>query len=48
MWFRACDERGMAVNDRLIHLHKMYEHLVSLLQFSHYPPNKTHVAGIPI
>ena len=48
MWFRACDERGMPVNDRLIHLHKMYEHLVSLLQFSHYPPNKTHVAGIPI
>ena len=48
MWFRACDERGMPVNDRLIHLHKMYEHLVSLLQFSHYPPNKIHVAGIPI
>ena len=48
MWFRACDECGMAVNDRLLHLNKIYNYLVSLLEFSHYPPNRTHVAGIPI
>ena len=48
MWFRACDECGMAVNDRLLHLNKMYNYLVSLLELSHYPPNRTHVAGIPI
>ena len=48
MWFRTCNERGMAVNDRLLHLNKMYDYLVSLLEFSHYPLNKTHAAGIPI
>ncbi|MCG8622125.1 MAG: hypothetical protein MJE68_09050, partial [Proteobacteria bacterium] len=48
MWFRACDERGMPVHDRLRYLMDMYDHLVSLLEYSHYPPNKTHIAGIPI
>ena len=25
-WYKACDERGMAVNDRLTHLYNMYEY----------------------
>ena len=48
MWFRACDERGMGVKDRLLHLERMYDYLVSMMEFSHYPPLKTHVGGIPI
>ena len=48
MWFKACDEWGMPVNEWLSHLTNMYNHLVGLLQFSHYPPNKTHIGGIPI
>ena len=48
MWFKACDERGMDVNERLMNLTHMYDYLVSLLEFSHYPPNKTHISGIPI
>ena len=48
MWFRACDEHGMPVHDRLVHLNKMYKYLVALPEFSHYPLNRTHVSGIPI
>ena len=48
MWFKACDQRGMDVHERLNHLRQMYKYMVSLLEFSHYPPNKTHISGIPI
>ena len=47
-WYKACDERGMAVNDRLTNLYKMYEYLSSLMYLNHYPPMKTHICGIPI
>ena len=47
-WYKACDERGMAVNDRLTHLYNMYEYLSSLMYLNHYPPVKTHICGIPI
>ena len=47
-WYKACDERGMAVNDRLTNLYKMYEYLSSLMYMNHYPPMKTHICGIPI
>ena len=43
-WYKAYDERGMAVNERL----KMYEYLSSLMYLNHYPPMKTHICGIPI
>ena len=47
-WYKACDERGMGVNDRLTHLYNMYEYLSSLMCLNHYPPVKTHICGIPI
>ena len=47
-WYKACDERGMAVNERLTNLYKMYEYLSSLMSMNHYPPMKTHICGIPI
>ena len=47
-WYKACDERGMAVNERLTNLYKMYEYLSSLMSLNHYPPLKTHICGIPI
>ena len=47
-WYKACDERGMTVNDRLTNLYQMYEYLSSLMYLNHYPPIKTHICGIPI
>ena len=47
-WYKACDERGMAVNERLTNLYKMYEYLSNLMSEHHYPPLKTHICGIPI
>ena len=47
-WFRACDERGMDVEERIHHWNNMYSFLVSKCQFAEYPPPTTHVEGIPI
>ena len=47
-WYKARDERGMAVNERLTNLYKMHEYLNSLMYLNHYPPVKTHICGIPI
>ena len=47
-WYKACDERVMAVNERLEIFYKMYEYLSSLMYLNHYPPMKTHICGIPI
>ena len=47
-WFRACDERGMAITDRIKNLNAMYEYMVGKCNFSDYPPPITHVEGIPI
>ena len=47
-WYKACDERGMAVNDRLKNLYQMYEYLSSLMSMNHCSPTKTHICGIPI
>ena len=47
-WFRACDERGMDVRQRLFNLHKMYEYLLSTVNLADYPPPMRHIAGLPI
>ena len=47
-WYKARDERGMAVNDRLKYWYQMYEYLSSLVSMNHYPPMKTHICGILI
>ena len=47
-WFRACDERGMDVEERIHHWNNMYSFLVSKCQFADYPPPTTHIEGIPI
>ena len=47
-WFRACDERGMEVLQRLKFLNDMYLHILSKHTFSTYPPAKNYIAGIPI
>ena len=47
-WFRACDERGMEITDRIKYLNTMYEYMVGKCNFSDYPPPMTHVQGIPI
>ena len=47
-WFRACDERGMRVEQRLYFLNDMYQFLLSKCNISDYPPITTHVEGIPI
>ena len=47
-WFRACDERGMSVNDRLKFWNEMYYYLVNRSALADFPPKTTHIAGIPI
>ena len=47
-WFRACDERGMKITDRITYLNAMYEYMVGKCNFCDYPPPITHVQGIPI
>ena len=47
-WFNACDQRGMCVEDRLSKLRDMYHYMLSLYCLSHYPPESTHIKGIPI
>ena len=47
-WFRACDERGMSVEDRIIKWNDMYSFLISKCNLHDYPPPRTHIDGIPI
>ena len=47
-WFRACDERGMQITDRIKHLNTMYEYMVGKCNFSDYPPPISHVEVNPI
>ena len=47
-WFRACDERGMDVKDRIKYWNDMYSYLLSKCDISDYPPLTTHVEGIPV
>ena len=47
-WYDACDMRGMSVNDRLKKLNAMFKYLSNLMPLDHYPPQRTHVCGIPI
>ena len=47
-WYKAYDERGMAVNERLTNLYKIDEYLSSLMYLNHYPQMKTHILGIPL
>ena len=47
-WYRACDERGIDVKERLKYLNKMYCYLIGKCNISDYPPPTTHVEGIPI
>ena len=46
--FNACDQRGMCVADRLTKLRDMYHYMLSLYCLSDYPPEYTHIKGIPI
>ena len=39
-WFRACDERGMRVEDRIMKWNEMYSFLVSKCNLHDYPPPK--------
>ena len=47
-WFKACDERGMSVEDRITKWNAMYCLLLSKCNISDYPPPTTHIDGIPI
>ena len=47
-WFNACDQRGMAITDRLEKLQAMYEYMIGKFNMSDYPPPSTYVEGIPI
>ena len=47
-WFRACDQRGMDVKQRLYNLQQMYEYLLRTVNLSSYPPPMRHIAGLPI
>ena len=47
-WFRACDERGMDVHDRIKYWNEMYSSLVSKCKICDYPPLTTHVEGKPV
>ena len=47
-WYRACDERGMDVKERVHLWNDMYSFLVAKCNFSDYPPPTTHIQGIPI
>ena len=47
-WFNACDERGIPAYERLSKLSAMYHYLLNLYTFSEYPPETTHIQGIPI
>ena len=47
-WFRACDERGLTVTERLKFWNEMYYYLVNQSALADFPPKTTHIAGIPI
>ena len=47
-WFRACNDRGMEITDRINHLNTMYEYMVGKCNFSDYLLPISHVEGIPI
>ena len=47
-WFRACDERGMCVEDRIKYWNDMYSFMLSKCEICKYPPPTTDVQGIPI
>ena len=47
-WYRACDERGIDMKERLQLLNEMYCYLIGKCNICDYPPPTTHVEGIPI
>ena len=47
-WFNACDKRGISACERMNYLYAMYQYLLSLYTFSEYPPQSTHISGIPV
>ena len=47
-WFRACDERGMCVEDRIKYWNDMYSFMLSKCEICKCPPPTTDVQGIPI
>ena len=47
-WHRACDERGMAVDDRVNNLWAFHTYLVKEVDFNCFPVPSAYVKGIPI
>ena len=47
-WYNACDKRGIGVIERLKYLRDMYHYLLNWYKLSDYPPQTTHVRGMPI
>ena len=47
-WHRACDERGMAVDDRVNKLWAFHTYLVKDVDFNCFPAPGAYVKGIPI
>ena len=49
-WNRACDERGMAADERVEHMYNIYSFLTDGTDFDEFPSvcTQRHIHGIPI
>ena len=47
-WFEACDKRGVPAEQRLRDLNMMYRYMLTWYRLSDYPPETTHIRGMPI
>ena len=47
-WFEACDKRGLSAEERVQRLVEMQEYLTRDISFETFPPQGTHIKGMPV
>ena len=47
-WYRAVDEGGLSINQRVLYMMKMRQKLLSYFRFGQFPPHSSSVADLPI
>ena len=47
-WYAACDKRELQTDMRLVYLQQMFEYLLEDVSFYQFPPQTTHIKGIPV
>ena len=47
-WYEACDKHGIATLQRLQYMQNMFNHLISWVDFTDFPPPSEYIRGMPI